>query len=483
MKTRGGYNIRLQGKPSKELMVLKEPTILHLPLETRRFSFTEIHVKDGDRVMQGAILASDPENQNVPLIAARGGTVNLKMVAGHVTLENLEAKAEKSEPPVPPSYGPKKGSGSGETTEDGISKKSGWQSHPGNPKLVEELTGTLLRRGAWQFFSDAFTGRLPDPSAAPQAIIISTVNLEPFSVRGDVQLEAHFEEFVAAVEKLQPVLEYQPVWMVFPIYRSELGNKVRDFARGKAWIRIAEIERKYPNDNDRLLAKRLGLKASDGPVWCVRTEGIMATHCALVRNTSACNRAIAVGGPSVAKPSHMYALSGYPIDSIMEQVGLTEESRVIMGGALTGREVDGQIKGLDAESTSITALPVTYRREILSFVMPGFGKRSYTNTFASLIRPKFDERIPTILYGEVRPCINCGYCVDVCPAGIFPSAIHKANYANDFDSIEKFKPMLCVECGLCSYVCTSKIDLFKEILDVKEALRKEAELLAEGATE
>ncbi|HUX39260.1 MAG TPA: 4Fe-4S dicluster domain-containing protein [Rectinemataceae bacterium] len=460
MKTRGGYSIRLQGKPSKELLALNEPTVLHLPLKTRRFSFTATHVKEGDHVAQGAILASDPGSQNLPLIAPRGGIVNLSKVPGHITLERLEAGEPSSDPALPAIY----------DIPAGIDEK-------------ERIVRTLLRKGAWQFFTDAFTGMLPDPLKAPQAIIISTVNLEPFSVRGDVLLEARFEEFVAAIEKLQPVLEYQPVWMIFPVYRSELGRKIREFARGKAWIRIAEIERKYPNDNDRLLAKRLGLKAAEGPVWCVRTEGVMATHCALVKGTSSCGHIIAVGGPSVAKPSHMYAMPGYPIDSIMEQVGLKEESRVILGGALTGTEVDGQIKGLDSESLGITALPVGYKREPLSFVMPGFRKRSYSNTFASLLRPKFDERIPTILYGEVRPCINCGFCVDVCPAGIIPSAIHKANYADDFDSIEKLMPMLCVECGLCSYVCTSKIDLFKEILDVKENLRKEAELLAEGAHE
>ncbi|MEI6873519.1 MAG: 4Fe-4S binding protein [Spirochaetota bacterium] len=45
------------------------------------------------------------------------------------------------------------------------------------------------------------------------------------------------------------------------------------------------------------------------------------------------------------------------------------------------------------------------------------------------------------------------------------------------------RPDLCIECGLCSYVCTSKIDLRQEIIDVNETLRKEAALLQEGAAE
>jgi Na(+)-translocating NADH:ubiquinone oxidoreductase A subunit len=460
MKTRGGYNIRLKGKPSKGLIALKEPTILLLPLKTRRFSFTEIHVKDAERVVQGAVLASDPETQNLPLIAPRGGTVRLSHTPGHITIENPEPEAAKAENRWPSLY-----------------------EIPEGAEQKERITRSLLRKGAWQFFTDAFTGRVPDPAVAPQAVVISTVNLEPFSVRGDAQLEARLQDFLRGIEQLQPLLEYQPVWMVFPIFRSELGVKIREFARGKAWIQLHEIPRIYPFDNERLLAKSLGLKAKDGPVWSVKTEGIIAVNTALTYSMPATNRIFAVGGPSVAKPSHMVAIPGYPVDSLMEQVGLTEASRLINGGAFTGTEIGEANRGLDSESLCITALPVAYKREVLSFVLPGFQKRSYTNTFASLIRPKFKERITTALRGEKRPCINCGFCSEVCPAGIVPSAIHKAVFANDFENYDKLRPELCVECGLCSYVCTSKIDLRQEIIEVKETIRKEAELLQEGATE
>ncbi|MEI6876508.1 MAG: hypothetical protein WCL50_15415, partial [Spirochaetota bacterium] len=399
MKTRGGYNIRLKGKPSKDLIALKEPTILHLPLKTRRFTFTELHVEDSDRVIQGAVLASDPENQHIPLLAPRGGTVNLTKAPGHITIENLEAEATKSDPAWPVHF----------QIPEGVDQK-------------ERIVRSMLRKGAWQFFTEAFSGEVPDPTTAPQAIIISTVNLEPFSVRGDAQLEARLQDFLRAIEQLQPLLEYQPVFMVFPIYRSELGVKIREFARGKAWIRLHEIQRLYPHDNPGIIAKSLGLKSKDGPVWAVKTEGIIAVNTALTYSMPATNRIFAVGGPSVIKPSHMVAIPGYPVDSLMEQVGLSEPSRLINGGAFTGTEIGEANKGLDSESLSITALPIAYKREILSFVLPGFGKRSYTNTFASLAMPKFKERITTALRGELRPCINCGFCLEVCPVGIVPSA-------------------------------------------------------------
>jgi Na+-transporting NADH:ubiquinone oxidoreductase subunit A len=386
--------------------------------------------------------------------------VNLTKAPGHITIENLEPETTKSNPKWPEKF-----------------------EIPPAAEEKEKTLKNLLRKGAWQFFSNAFTGEVADPTQSPQAIIISTVNLEPFSVRGDAQLEARLQDFLRGIEMLQPFLEYQPVWMVFPVSRSELGKKIREFARGKAWIRLHEIERTYPNDNERLLAKSLGLKAKDGQVWSVKTEGILAVNTALSHDMPATNRIFAVGGPSVAKPSHMIAIPGYPVDSLMEQVGLTEASRLVNGGVLTGTEIGEANKGLDSESLSITAIPTSYKREVLAFTMPGFGKRSYSNTFASMLRPKLRERKPAILYGEVRACINCGYCNEVCPAGILPSAIHKAFYANDFENYEKLRPDLCIECGLCSYVCTAKIELRKEIIEVKESIRKEAELLQEGGHE
>ena len=58
-----------------------------------------------------------------------------------------------------------------------------------------------------------------------------------------------------------------------------------------------------------------------------------------------------------------------------------------------------------------------------------------------------------------EPCVRCGSCVLSCPAHLEPVQIMNAVKANDKERIKKLNPLKCVECGLCSYTCTSKINV------------------------
>ncbi len=56
-----------------------------------------------------------------------------------------------------------------------------------------------------------------------------------------------------------------------------------------------------------------------------------------------------------------------------------------------------------------------------------------------------------------------------------PYLIHKYLYADLIEEAEQARVDLCVECGLCSYVCPSKIDLRKQLIDAKVLIEKEKE--------
>jgi Na+-translocating ferredoxin:NAD+ oxidoreductase RnfC subunit len=63
----------------------------------------------------------------------------------------------------------------------------------------------------------------------------------------------------------------------------------------------------------------------------------------------------------------------------------------------------------------------------------------------------------------------------VCPADITPHLIHKYLYRDLIEEAEEARVDLCVECGLCTVVCPSKIDLVKQIIDAKVLIAKEKE--------
>jgi Na+-transporting NADH:ubiquinone oxidoreductase subunit A len=438
---------------------MPESQVLYLPLRSARFTFTDIRVENGQKVSSGDILATDPDNYAVPLLAPRAGIARLNAVENHIVLENtarLEEHADIAEKEMLHAER--------ELGAAGIKRYK------------------LLSLGAWQFFYDAFTGALPDPLGTPQAIIVSTLSLEPFLTRGDVQIHKRLLNFTRGLEHLQSLLEYQPIYLVMPNISSEFANLIRNQIRGYALVKMLEVPLIYPYDHFAILARRLNFKSGEGPVWGVRTEGVLAVDRALTLTKPCTVRIVTIGGIGINMPTHMKVMPGYPIQKIKDKYVFEPMARVINGGILTGNILPEDILGVDTECRGITILREQEEREFLGFIRPGWNRHCYANCYLSSLRKKFSEQLTTGLRGELRPCISCNFCEEVCPAGIMPYLIHKYLYANLIEEAEQARVDLCVECGLCSYVCPSKIDLRTQLIDAKALIAKEKEELRQEQT-
>ena len=429
-------------------MLLDEPGELHLPLASRRFHFRDVHVADGQEVRQGEPVATDPDHYGLPLLAPRAGTARLgegEVVLTHVTEEQEEAYQEQE----PGEHASKL------------------------PGPAARRRQTMLDLGAWQYFSDACT-------ADPSAVIASTVQLEPFSARGDVQIEKRLGAFTRGLEHIQSLLEYQPIYLIVPDVQDELAHRVHERVRGYAHVKVHLIPLDYPFDDPALVARELRLTGEEGPVWSIQARGVLAVDRAMTQSRPVTVRIVAVGGPGVGRPTHVKALVGYPVEKILAACDVHENVRVIAGGALTGEQWPEGRVGLDAECSSLTVLPDDPPREFLGFARAGWDRQSVHRCYLSRLRKPFAEELTTRLRGERRACVACSACEEVCPAGIRPHLIHKYLYEDALEEAEAARIDLCVECGLCSYVCPSKIELLEQFREAKVAIARE---LAEAAAE
>jgi Na+-transporting NADH:ubiquinone oxidoreductase subunit A len=186
-------------------------------------------------------------------------------------------------------------------------------------------------------------------------------------------------------------------------------------------------------------------------------------------------RIVSVGGPGIDSPVHLKVMPGYPIKKIRDKYGFEPSARMINGGILTGEPLGKETQGLDTECRGITILPELKEREFLGFIRPGWDRSCYAKCFLSSLKEKFRERYTTGVRGELRPCISCNFCEEVCPAGIMPYLIHKYLYGDLIEEAEQARVDLCVECGLCSFVCPSKIELTREFIEAKGLIEKEKE--------
>lgn len=134
-------------------------------------------------------------------------------------------------------------------------------------------------------------------------------------------------------------------------------------------------------------------------------------------------KAVTIDGPAVKEPKNVIAPVGMAIGEIIEAAGGCKEepSKVIYGGPMMG----GAVASLD------------------------FPMLKQNNAFLA-----FDEK--TARLPEPTACIRCGRCVDACPMSLMPVDISKAYELKDAQGLMDLHVNLCMECGICTYVCPAK---------------------------
>ncbi len=453
MNYRGGYNLLLDGRPDNRIEELALPEILYLPLKGDRFSFTKILVSNGQKVRAGEPVAEDPDYFDIPLLSPCSGTADLTSVEGHIVLRNLLRDSQIG--------------------TDQADKEKNLTDGVDSRKL-------LLRLGAWEYVYDAWTGRLPDPASVPQAVIVSTVRYEPFLARGDILLHNRLEEFIASIRSLQSLYGSTKVYVVLPRVKSKLTRQIKQLCRDLDRVTVVEIPIRYPYDQFRLLAQRIGLKPSKGVIWALRVEGVLAVGGALNLSRPCVERVVSISGSGASRPLHLKLTAGYPIERLMKEYR-QEDCIAIEGGLFTGRILPTDLKGLRSECGGITMIRKHTALSVSEKIKSVFDRRSYFPCFVSSLCRPFPDQPTNAVGGYSRPCISCGFCREVCPAGIVPYHLHRLIERDRSEDIKAHRIDLCVGCGLCSYVCPSKIELSARFGQAKRQILPSASVGVRGA--
>jgi electron transport complex protein RnfC len=488
-KLKKGYQFKnFRGAPVADVVRLETAPQIVIPLNQGNGETLTPLVKTEDRVKAGQIIARDDSSCGSPIHASVSGEI--------VETKKITFMGEKKVPAlvIRPDDNRE------ESILDGCSRE--WQNLSRNK--IEELlylsgTAGLGNGGIPTSYNSSIIG--PDDvkeiiihntesdlwEPLLPALLGDTTGLEkPAGDDGDGESRLdHFVEGIGIVAKLFPEAG---VHLVFNKQHTELLDDIaRKLQSGfdRDRVNLCAVGPKYPLGMEPLLVQTAlqkpfphEYKAINMGVVILDVQAVLLAFDAVTAGRSVTERTVALAGPGFTENVHVRVKVGTSLLDIIKQYGARsgtdeEKYRYIRNSALRGEQIDDIEAPLDRRILTIVALREAVEGEPLAFALPGFRKDSISNTFFSLFTP-FKKNIDTNLRGEKRACINCGFCVEVCPAEILPNLIHRhVERGMITETLVRFGIFSCIDCNLCTYVCTSKISLAALIKEGKEKLREE----------
>ena len=261
-------------------------------------------------------------------------------------------------------------------------------------------------------------------------IIINGAECEPYITADTRTFMDRGDELLHGTELLIKYLSPKRVIIGIEANKPEAVEKAKKLFNKNGKAEVFRLPSVYPQGGEKVLiysaVKKIvpeGKLPLDVGVIVLNVTTVAAVSRYIRTGIPLTEKCITVDGSAVKSPCNLIVPVGTRVKEVFEAAGgfRTDPAKIIMGGPMMGHSLPG------------TDFPV----------MKG--------TNAVLAFDEKDGRIP-----EETPCINCGSCIQRCPLHLDPPAFARAYELNRPEELEKLKVNLCMECGVCAYVCPAK---------------------------
>ena len=276
----------------------------------------------------------------------------------------------------------------------------------------------------------------PGPDREVELLVINGAECEPYISCDEALMCCRTQEVIDGIRIMRHALHAKQVVIGIEDSMQEAIACMREglAGAGETDIRVVAIPTIYPAGGEKQLIYTLtgeevpsqGLPIDLGIV-CHNVGTSAAIGRALLRGEPLISRVVTVTGAGVRQPANLEVRIGTPIADLIEQCGgyTDQVARLLMGGPMMG---------LSLPSDSLPVIKTT-------------------NCILAASHQEAPQPLPA------RPCIRCGMCAEVCPAGLLPQQLYWYTHARNFDKIQDYNLFDCIECGCCATVCPSHIPL------------------------
>ncbi len=339
------------------------------------------------------------------------------------------------------------------TDEPGPPDAESWEKLPS-----EELKEAVREAGIVGMGGAAFPThvKLSPPRNKPiDTIIANGAECEPYVTCDHRLMVERPADVVGGLRIVMRILGCDRAYIAVESNKPDAIEAMRESSRGDGRIKVLSLPVKYPQGGERQLIYAVtgrevpskgGLPMDVGCL--VQNVGTLAAiYDAVVRGRPLVDRIVTVTGGGVREPRNVRARIGTRLRDIIDFCGGLSEraAKVISGGPMMG--------------VSLASIDVPLVKGM------------------SCLLVLEEDEIPL---PQRRPCISCARCVDSCPMRLVPTAIAKFAERGIWERAENYGVMDCIECGVCAYVCPSKIPLVQYFKLAKNEIRAMKSRAKEG---
>lgn len=195
-------------------------------------------------------------------------------------------------------------------------------------------------------------------------------------------------------------------------------------------IKVFTLKDVYPAGWEKYIVQQITkrtYKALPSEVGVVlnNVATLVALSEAVENNMPLVKKLVTFTGKGLKHPQNVYVKIGAKTNDVIANIGGYEPNldlQFIAGGLMTGNAIMFDSLVINRALGSIIVLP----------------------------QPK---------QAPLLPCLGCGKCCANCPVFLSPIEIKRVLDAKNNDKLAELRADKCIQCGLCSYVCPSRIEL------------------------
>ncbi|MGI6097123.1 MAG: electron transport complex subunit RsxC [Dethiobacteria bacterium] len=273
--------------------------------------------------------------------------------------------------------------------------------------------------------------KISPPADKPiDTVIVNGAECEPYLTADHRVMLERSEDVVFGLKAVMKALDCKKGYIGIEDNKPDAIEALREACAEEENIEVIPLHTKYPQGAEKMLIEVITGRQvpSGGLPMDVGVVNQNAGTCvaiaeAIKEGRPLVERVVTVTGPGIEKPANVKVRLGTIVREVIDYCGgMKEDTRKLILG--------GPMMGLAQPTADIPVIKGTSGILVLT------------------------EK--EVVVSDIRPCIKCAKCVDVCPVNILPNFLGLAGEQGLIERSEGLNALDCIECGCCTYICPAK---------------------------